>query len=111
MSAPGPLSFFFNKLLTSGATRGIIYTEHLREIQYENQNTLQIRRRQTQGCTAFNVWIRLSTFGNFQQNTKNLNLTIHMGHHSNEGEARVAKDANRYRPRDFKINLDHHRME
>jgi len=34
-----------------------------------------------------------------------------MGHHSNEGEARVAEGANRYRPRDFKIKLDHHRME
>ena len=42
---------------------------------------------------------------------KNLNITIHMGHHLNEGEAKVAKKANRYRPRDFKIYLDHHRME
>ena len=41
----------------------------------------------------------------------NLNLTIHMKHHDNEGEARVGKDANRYRPRHFDIFLDHHRME
>jgi len=53
----------------------------------------------------------LARLGISSRITKNLNLTIHMGHHSNEGEARVAKDANRYRPRDFKINLDHHRME
>ena len=53
----------------------------------------------------------LARLGISSRITKNLNLTIHMGHHSNEGEARVAKDTNRYRPRDFKINLDHHRME
>ena len=53
----------------------------------------------------------LARLGISSRITKNLNLTIHMGHHSNEGEARVAKDANRYRPRDFKITLDHHRME
>ena len=42
---------------------------------------------------------------------KNLSLNIHMGHHDSEGEAKLGKYANRYRPRDFKINLDHHRME
>ena len=52
----------------------------------------------------------LARLGISSRITKNLNLTIHMGHHSNEGEARVAKDTNRYRPRDFKIYLDHHRM-
>ena len=36
VAAPGPLSFFFNKLLTFAARFDIIYTEHLREIQYEN---------------------------------------------------------------------------
>jgi len=41
---------------------------------------------------------------------KNLSLNIHMGHHDNEGEAKLAKNVNRYRPRDFKINIDHHRM-
>ena len=50
----------------------------------------------------------ISSLGISNRLAKNLNLTIHMGHHSNEGEARVAKDANRYRPRDFKIYLDHH---
>ena len=42
---------------------------------------------------------------------KNLSLSIHMGHHDSEGEAKLGKYANRYRPRDFKIHLDHHRME
>ena len=42
---------------------------------------------------------------------KNLSLNIHMGHHDNEGEAMLGKYANRYRPREFKIHLDHHRME
>ena len=41
---------------------------------------------------------------------KNLSINIHMGHHDNEGEAMLGKYANRYRPREFKINLDHHRM-
>ena len=53
----------------------------------------------------------LSKMGISDRIRNNLNLSIHMGHHDNEGEARIAKDANRYRPRDFKINLDHHRME
>ena len=42
---------------------------------------------------------------------KNLSLNIHMGHHDSEGEAKLGKYANRYRPREFKIHLDHHRME
>ena len=53
----------------------------------------------------------LTRLGISNRLANNLNLTIHMGHHDSEGEARVAKDANRYRPRDFKIYLDHHRME
>ena len=53
----------------------------------------------------------ISSLGISNRIANNLNLTIHMGHHENEGEARVAKGANRYRPRDFKITLDHYRME
>jgi len=53
----------------------------------------------------------INSLGISNRISNNLNLTIHMGHHENEGEARVAKGANRYRPRDFKITLDHHRME
>ena len=41
----------------------------------------------------------------------NLMIDIHMKHHSNEGEAKLAEGTNRYRPRAFKIILDHHRME
>ena len=53
----------------------------------------------------------ISSLGISNRLAKNLNLTIHMGHHATEGEARVAKGANRYRPRDFKIYLDHHQMD
>ncbi len=53
----------------------------------------------------------ITSLGISNKISNNLNLTIHMGHHENEGEARVAKGANRYRPRDFKITLDQHRME
>ncbi len=41
----------------------------------------------------------------------NLMINIHLRHHSNEGEAKLAEGTNRYRPRSFKIILDHHRME
>ena len=41
----------------------------------------------------------------------NLMINIHLRHHSNEGEAKLAEGTNRYRPRAFKIILDHHRME
>ena len=41
----------------------------------------------------------------------NLMIDIHLRHHSNEGEAMLAEGTNRYRPRAFKIILDHHRME
>ena len=42
---------------------------------------------------------------------KNIMIDIHMKHHSNEGEAKLHEDTNRYRPRAFRIYLDHHRME
>ena len=41
----------------------------------------------------------------------NLMIDIHMKHHSNEGEAKLHEETNRYRPRAFRIYLDHHRME
>ena len=41
----------------------------------------------------------------------NLTLNIHLRHHSNEGEAKLDSETNRYRPRSFRIYLDHHRME
>ena len=40
----------------------------------------------------------------------NLMIDIHMKHHSNEGEAKLHEETNRYRPRAFRIYLDHHRM-
>ena len=41
----------------------------------------------------------------------NLMIDIHLKHHSNEGEAKLHEETNRYRPRAFRIYLDHHRME
>ena len=41
----------------------------------------------------------------------NIMIDIHMKHHSNEGEAKLHEDTNRYRPRAVRIYLDHHRME
>ena len=38
-------------------------------------------------------------------------IDIHLKHHSNEGEAKLHEETNRYRPRAFRIYLDHHRME
>ena len=38
-------------------------------------------------------------------------INIHLRHHSNEGEAKLDRETNRYRPRSFKVILDHHRME
>ena len=38
-------------------------------------------------------------------------IDIHLKHHSNEGEAKLHEDTNRYRPRAFRIYLDHHRMD
>ena len=40
----------------------------------------------------------------------NMTLNIHLRHNDNFGEAKVDNDANRYRPRSFRIYLDHHRM-
>ena len=40
----------------------------------------------------------------------NIMIDIHMKHHSNEGEAKLHEDTHRYRPRAFRIYLDHHRM-
>ena len=40
----------------------------------------------------------------------NIEITIHLKHHSNEGEAMLNEETNRYRPRSFRVILDHHRM-
>ena len=41
----------------------------------------------------------------------NIMINIHLRHHSNEGEAKLDSETNRYRPRSFRVILDHHRME
>ena len=41
----------------------------------------------------------------------NIEINIHLKHHSNEGEAMLNEDTNRYRPRSFRVILDHHRMK
>ena len=40
----------------------------------------------------------------------NIEINIHLKHHSNEGEAMLNEETNRYRPRSFRVILDHHRM-
>ncbi len=41
----------------------------------------------------------------------NIEINIHLKHHSNEGEAMLNEETNRYRPRSFRVILDHHRMK
>jgi len=41
----------------------------------------------------------------------NVSINVHLKHHEEEGEARLEEYANRYRPRDFKVIIDHHRAE
>ena len=53
----------------------------------------------------------LSTLIPSKRSRDNIMIDIHMKHHSNEGEAKLHEDTNRYRPRAFRIYLDHHRME
>ena len=38
----------------------------------------------------------------------NISIDVHLRKHDNAGEAKLAKHANRYRPRDFKVLLNHH---
>ncbi len=41
---------------------------------------------------------------------KNLEIDVHLKHHSHEGEAEIALDTNKYAPRKFKVYVDHHRI-
>ena len=41
----------------------------------------------------------------------NVSINVHLKHHEEEGEAMLEEYANRYRPRDFKVIIDHHRAE
>ena len=41
----------------------------------------------------------------------NVSINVHLKHHEENGEAMLEDYANRYRPRDFKVIIDHHRAE
>ena len=41
----------------------------------------------------------------------NIEVHIHLKHHSHDGEAEISSDTNKYRPRKFKVYVDHHRLE
>jgi hypothetical protein len=41
----------------------------------------------------------------------NLSIDVHFRHHSAEGEAMIDRHANPYRPRHFRVIVDHHRLE
>ena len=41
----------------------------------------------------------------------NVSINVHLKHHEESGEAMLEDYADRYRPRDFKIIIDHHRAE
>ena len=41
----------------------------------------------------------------------NISINVHLKHHEEDGEAMLEDYANRYRPRDFKVIIDHHRAE
>ncbi len=41
----------------------------------------------------------------------NVSINVHLKHHDEGGEAMLSEDANKYRPRDFKVIVDHHRAE
>ena len=42
---------------------------------------------------------------------KNLTIDVHLRRHSAEGEAMLAETANPYRPREFKVIINHHALE
>ena len=41
----------------------------------------------------------------------NVSINIHLKHHDEGGEAMLSEDTNKYRPRDFKVIIDHHQAE
>ena len=41
----------------------------------------------------------------------NVSINIHLKHHDEGGEAMLSENANKYRPRDFKVIIDHHQAE
>ena len=38
----------------------------------------------------------------------NISINVHLKHHEEDGEAMLEEYANRYRPREFKVIVDHH---
>ena len=40
-----------------------------------------------------------------------ISIDVHFRHHAAEGEAMLHEDANPYRPRAFRVVIDHHRLE
>ena len=41
----------------------------------------------------------------------NVSINVHLKHHEENGEAMLEDYADRYKPRDFKVIIDHHRAE
>jgi hypothetical protein len=41
----------------------------------------------------------------------NVSINVHLKHHDEGGEAMLSENANKYRPRDFKVIVDHHQAE
>ena len=41
----------------------------------------------------------------------NVSINVHLKHHDEGGEAMLEDYADRYRPREFKVIIDHHRAE
>ena len=41
----------------------------------------------------------------------NVSINVHLKQHEEGGEAMLSEDADRYRPRDFKVIIDHHQAE
>ncbi len=41
----------------------------------------------------------------------NVSINVHLKHHDEGGEAMLSENANKYRPRDFKVIIDHHQAE
>ena len=52
----------------------------------------------------------LSELGVSKRLRDNLVINLHLRHHAAEGEAKISEWANRYRPREFKVIVDPHRL-
>jgi len=52
----------------------------------------------------------LSELGVSKRLRDNLTVNVHLRHHAAEGEALISEWTNRYRPREFKVIIDHHRL-